>query len=213
MSTKCLQSIQNLPDGWKKFCWGTENAVFPLIVIDDEVVWYGLPTSKLKFKVDKTLTNITVVHTMVRIKGKNTLEMIKALTDLENVQVGNNIRALTTKKGVTSQVNIEKNDSDKDKGILGVQGLAAFIEEKEFCPDCKSPMKFAKNQKGTAYIRCSNKNCKHMGYLTPDLMNWYISTRNITCPRRDGGELRGMLGKYGPCIRCNRGHFMKPEEI
>ena len=91
--------------------------------------------------------------------------------------------------------------------------LATFVEEKEYCPDCKKHMILAKNQKGVSYLRCSNKNCKKVKYLTADLINWYISKYNINCPRNDGGELRGMLGKYGPCIKCSRGHFLKPEEI
>ncbi|MCD8022722.1 MAG: hypothetical protein LUF30_07055 [Lachnospiraceae bacterium] len=36
---------QDLPDKWKAYCVGTNNAVFPLIVIDDKIAWYGLPAS------------------------------------------------------------------------------------------------------------------------------------------------------------------------
>lgn len=65
----------------------------------------------------------------------------------------------------------------------------------------------------TAYLKCSNKACKETKYLTVDLMNWYINSHNIKCPKRDGGELKGGLGKYGPYVRCNCGHFLKPDEI
>lgn len=201
---------QQLPDEWKKYCWGTENAVFPLIIIDDEIAWYGLPTSKLKFKTSKDRYQITVVDTIIRIKGRNTIEMIKALTDLENIQNGNNSRPLVSRKGVVSHL---PEDSHNDKGIMGVQGMAAFIEKKQFCSACKSHMILAKNQKGTAYIRCSNKNCKHMEFLTPELMNWYITSKNVKCPKKDGGELKGILGKFGPCVRCDCGHFLKPDEV
>lgn len=201
---------EDLPDEWKKYCWGTENAVFPLIVIDDEVAWYGLPTSKLKFKTGKDSSHITVVDTIVRIKGRNTIEMIKALTDLENIHVGNNIRPLVSKKGAAPLPSLA---GGNDKGTMGARGMAAFIEEKQFCPECKSHMELARNKKGTYYIRCSNKNCKHMEFLEPQLMNWYINTRNIKCPKRDGGELTGILSKFGPCVRCSRGHFLRPDEV
>lgn len=52
-----------------------------------------------------------------------------------------------------------------------------------------------------------------MKYLTTDLMNWYIESYNVKCPKNDGGELKGILGKYGPCIKCSKGHFLKPEKI
>lgn len=59
-----------LSDAWKRYCVGTENATFPLIVIDDEIAWYGLPTATWSFKVDKSSSLKTVLHVMVRIKGK-----------------------------------------------------------------------------------------------------------------------------------------------
>lgn len=203
-----------LPEQWKAYCVGTENATFPLIIIDDEVVWYGLPTAKWKFQVDKTTSMIAVVHSMVRIKGKNTVEMIKALTDIETVVVGQNIRKLDNKKSklVTNSFAASSGNSEDNGSILNY-GLGAFIEEKEFCPKCKNHMILAKNARGTAYLKCSNKACKETKYLTVDLMNWYINSHNIKCPKRDGGELKGGLGKYGPYVRCNCGHFLKPDEI
>lgn len=203
-----------LPEQWKEYCVGTENATFPLIIIDDEVVWYGLPTAKWKFQVDKTTSMITVVHSMVRIKGKNTVEMIKALTDIETVVVGQNIRKLNNKKSklVTNSF-VASSGNSEDNGSILNYGLGAFVEEKEFCPKCKNHMILAKNARGTAYLKCSNKACKETKYLTVDLMNWYINSHNIKCPKRDGGELKGGLGKYGPYVRCNCGHFLKPDEI
>lgn len=203
-----------LPEQWKAYCVGTANATFPLIIIDDEVVWYGLPTAKWKFQVDKTASMITVVHSMVRIKGKNTVEMIKALTDIETVVVGQNIRKLDNKKSklVTNSFAANSGNSEDNGSILNY-GLGAFVEEKEFCPKCKNHMILAKNARGTAYLKCSNKACKETKYLTVDLMNWYINSHNIKCPKRDGGELKGGLGKYGPYVRCNCGHFLKPDEI
>lgn len=179
-----------------------------MIVIDDETAWYGIPTADWNFKVDKSSSLLTVVHVMVRMKGKNTIEMVKALTELESVRAGANIRILGNKENINSQ---RRKDSLADE--TDSAGLAAFVEEKEFCPECKNHMILTKNQRGTAYIRCSNKNCKKMKYLTTDLMNWYIESYNVKCPKNDGGELKGILGKYGPCIKCSKGHFLKPEEI
>jgi len=166
-----------LPEQWKAYCVGTENATFPLIIIDDEVVWYGLPTAKWKFQVDKTTSMITVVHSMVRIKGKNTVEMIKALTDIETVVVGQNIRKLDNKKSklVTNSFAASSGNLEDNGSILNY-GLGAFVEEKEFCPKCKNHMILTKNARGTAYLKCSNKACKETKYLTVDLMNWYINS-------------------------------------
>ena len=42
--------FSELPDTWKKYCLATENATFPLIVIDDETLWYGMPTANWSFR-------------------------------------------------------------------------------------------------------------------------------------------------------------------
>ena len=141
---------------------------------------------------------------MVRIKGKNTIEMIKALTDIDMIEVGANKRPLVMKKG-----NGSKGSGDE----IGTHGFSAFVEQKEFCSECKSKMILTKNQKGISYLKCSNKNCKGMKYLSKDLINWYITSNNVSCPRGDGGNLSGGVSKYGPYVRCDRGHFLKPEEI
>lgn len=54
---------------------------------------------------------------------------------------------------------------------------------------------------------------KETKYLTVDLMNWYISSHNVGCPKHDGGELKGRLGKYGPYVTCTCGHTLKPHDI
>lgn len=149
---------KELPKRWQEYCVGTENATFPLIVIDDEIAWYGLPTAKWVFKVNKTDSLVTVVNAMVRIKGRNTIEMIKALTDLEVVEIGVNKKPLTKKKGMYTAQEID-DSSDTNVKVPGSCGLAAFVEEKEFCPNCRKNMILTKGSKGTSYLRCSDKSC------------------------------------------------------
>ena len=114
---------------------------------------------------------------------------------------------------IISMTHSFEDENSEDNGSILNYGLGAFVEEKEFCPKCKNHMILAKNVRGTAYLKCSNKACKETKYLTVDLINWYINSHNVKCPKRDGGELKGGLGKYGPYIRCNCGHFLKPDEI
>lgn len=204
--------IAALPKRWQEYCVETENATFPLIVIDDEIAWYGLPTAKWVFKVNKTDSLVTVVNAMVRIKGRNTIEMMKALTDLEVVEIGENKRPLTKKKGMYTAQEVDDSNDTKVK-VPGLCGLSAFVEEKEFCPNCRKNMILTKGSKGTSYLRCSDKSCLGRKYLTPDLINWYISAKNVSCPRHDGGGLKGGLSKFGPYIKCSCGHYLKPDEI
>lgn len=202
---------KNLPDKWKVFCKGTENATFPLIVIDDEIVWYGLPQSKLKFTVNKTTTSTktytTVVPLMIRIKGKNTVEMLKSLTDIDYIQVGL-IKKLLTGTGAPV---VKKTPIGVT--LVKSKSLSDFIEEKMYCSKCQNHMYLAKNKKGTSYLRCSNKSCDNMEWLTKETINWHLTSNNVSCPHGDNGTLYAGLGKFGPYIRCSCGHYIKPEEI
>lgn len=87
------------------------------------------------------------------------------------------------------------------------------MKKKSFAHHVKVIWFLQKNARGTAYLKCSNKICKKTKYLTVDLINWYINSHNVKCPKKDRGELQGGLGKYGPYVRCSCGHFLKPDEI
>lgn len=71
-----------LPNDWKEITWASENAVFPLISIDDTVVWYGVPAFKGTFT-DGDWGFITVLPLAYRITGKRTVSMINSLADIE----------------------------------------------------------------------------------------------------------------------------------
>lgn len=201
--------FSNLPDKWRGYCKETQNATFPLIIIDDEVAWYGLPTAKWKFKTSKNSAVVTVAHVMIRFRGRNTVEMLKSLSNIDILSIdGTDASGSDGNKGRHRIITPLASVSQLSQG-----GLADFVEQKEYCPECKNHMMLTRGRKGKAYLKCSNSKCNHMKYLEPDLMNWYIEKYNITCPKHKNAEIRGILGQYGPCIRCEYGHFMKPEEI
>lgn len=50
-----------LPDEWKKFTWASEDAIFPLLAVDDTVIWYGVPEFKGLFT-DKNTDIIRSSH-------------------------------------------------------------------------------------------------------------------------------------------------------
>lgn len=35
---KC-NDYSNLPSKWKNYAWGTDNALFPVVMIDDHITW------------------------------------------------------------------------------------------------------------------------------------------------------------------------------
>ena len=195
---------RSLPEGWKKITYASENTVFPLIVIDDQIAWYDFPKSRGKFT-DGDRGYLTVLHTVYRVKGEHTLELIKMFSDLEIREIDGQRKPLIEKKD---------KDSDGDHGREGTQpsGLDRFIRQSEYCPKCKKPMMLSRGRSGACYIKCSSQYCKEMAYLSPELTNAYINRERIRCPK-DHGVIYAALGKYGVYIRCECGHYLKPDEI
>lgn len=193
---------KKLPEKWKRFCWGSEDAFFPLILIDDSVIWYGLPHSKGTFH-DGDFGYMTVCHTIFRIRGTRTIEMIKSLTGLEERVVDKERKALIEKSSKYA-------GSEEDEEGKSAAGLGRFIEENEKCPECREPMKLTKSKKNKCYLKCST--CTRIAYLTPEVTNWYITREQVRCPIHHC-EIYAALGPYGIYIQCEHGHYLKPDEI
>ena len=199
---------EDLPDGWKSIAWASENAVFPLIVIDDKVAWYGFPKSRGMFQ-DGNYGFKTVCQTVYRIKGEHTLEMIKAFSDLEYRLVNGQRKPLLEKRG---KIDPNRDDNGHEDNGKESAGIDAFVRKMEKCPKCKSPMTVTRSRQGRVFMKCTSPSCKKIAYLTPEVTNWYIDREQVMCPIHHCG-IHAALGKYGIYIRCEQGHYLKADEI
>lgn len=188
---------EDLPSGWKNITWASENAIFPLIILDDKVAWYGIPKSRGRF-VDGNSSYNTVVQTIYRITGEHTIEIIKAFSEFEYRVVDDQKKPLL----------------DKGKGEDGKKqaGLDKFVRQRERCPKCKNPMNLTRSKKGKVYLKCSSPKCKEIAYLLPEVVNAYIDIKHVTCPRHHCG-ITARVGEYGIYVKCDQGHYLKPDEI
>ena len=196
-------AYKELPDDWKKITWGTNNATFPLIVIDDRITWYGAPRAKWKFEVG-TSGYMTVCPVTVRMAGAHTAEIIRSLTNLEYRETDSGVTPLLMKD--TVGLHYDQNDSD------GMQqsGLAAYVAKKKICPACKNSFKLTKGKSGKTILWCEN--CKKTELLTPEEVNHYIYINNVVCPQHKC-DIKAKLGPFGVYIQCDYGHNLKPEQI
>ncbi|WP_022770164.1 AAA domain-containing protein [Butyrivibrio sp. NC2007] len=201
---------EDLPDNWKNIAWASDNAVFPVIMIDESVMWYGLPKSRGRFK-DGDTGFATVCQTIYRIKGEHTLELIRTFADLEIRELKGEKSALQEKTGTTSNESKLKGSSSKNEDTgKEAAGLAAYVQKREKCPSCKMPMMLTRSKAGKCYLKC--KSCKETAFLTPELTNEYIDHYQVKCPIHHA-EIYAGVNKYGIYVKCEYGHYMKPDEI
>ena len=197
---KC-KDYENLPSEWKVFSVQDEKAIFPLIIIDGNITWYGVPEARMLFE-DKNNKYLSIYTIIVRFKGKHTTDMIQNITELDEVIVS-----------ASDKPFINSNNKVINQSVGSKTRLIDFIEENYRCKECKSPLTLKKGRSGKSYIGCSK--CQHMEYLTPELVNHYIMMNQVMCLKHNQ-LLEARLGQYGVYIQCtcqDERHYLKPSEI
>lgn len=189
----------SLPKEWIPISEESENAVFPVLMIDRKIIWYGLPKGVPEFR-DKSraTTYKTVCPIIMRIQGDYTIGLINSLANLEMVKAD----------GTTSQMY-----SGSGTDLLSPKkkaSISTYIQEHEKCAKCGSPYMLAVNKSGKDYMRCTG--CGNVSYIDPATVNAYIHIHNVKCKIHHRG-LHAAVGKYGIYVRCEAGHFMKVHEI
>ena len=186
----------------QEFAWGADNAIFPVVMIDDKITWYGLPHADTMLKAKKDISFKTVCQLYIRIQGKYTAEMIKSLSDLEYRDTVNGLIPLTEKDR-----NILAVENDEGNGSFG---LAAYIEETMSCTKCKKSLRMTRGKSGKTILWC--RECKAPQLLSPQSVERYIDEYDVRCPQCSADMSAG-LGKMGVYARCENGHFIKLENI
>ena len=197
---KCA-NWKELPEDWQGLGWQSDDADCPVVLIDDDICWYGMPLSRGKVSYGKTEAVATVLQTPLRITGEHTVEMIRSLTDVESRIVNDRKQALKPRSG----------NAEQDSRGKGVDGLALYVKQHIKCPKCKAPMLLSRGFKsGKSYLKCSS--CGETGLLDKNEVNHYISVSQVRCPECRS-YLEAKIGKYGIFVVCDRGHTMKVDRI
>ena len=192
----------DLPIEWSSISQNSDDARFPLILIDDKIIWYGLPFSKGNFRESKNGVSYNAVCKLAfRITGKHTVNMIKSLTDLEYYTEGDVRNKL---------IPLSPTYVSTSKGLKLRTSLAEYISENKYCNSCGENMKLAISKNGKPYLRCSS--CSEYEFLTDIFVNRYLDRENPKCPRCNK-EMQAKLTSKGMFIICDGGHFIKATDI
>ncbi|MDO4796702.1 MAG: AAA domain-containing protein [Coriobacteriales bacterium] len=197
---KCY-SWTELSDKWRGFGWQSDDAVFPLVVLDGTVCWYGMPPSRGRHASKGVGIPMTTVRLAFRIEGRATIPMIWSLTGLDNRSAKGSRQSLQERRGTTAD----------DKDGTAAYGLSLYLQKYHKCPKCKSPIRLAKGYRsGKFYLKCSK--CDETGLLYKDDVNNYIRIHRPGCPQCKG-YLTARVSRYGLFIKCNNGHTVRPDQI
>lgn len=188
------KEIQKLDDDWKSVMFRSQDAVFPLVEIDGNTLWYGLPVSELRFEV-KGGAHLAPKSPIFRIKGHHTIDMIHSLCDLDYRTEESGARIKLFDK--LSKPNLDA-------------GFSEYVERNVECQKCFGDVKLHCKVGWKPYLEC--KECGEKSYIPVEEVNKYITKNDVRC-NICKGSLCAKIGRTGLYIRCTNGHFTNLSDI
>lgn len=173
-----------IPESLRDITHNSENAIYPITIIDDRLVWYGFPYWKGEFSVGNRIIP-TQTEYLFRMSGVDVAELISSF--------------------IEEQVIAEKGSRQSIKTIeeLKDNGLKTFIESEYNCADCGAPLTLKKTRK--YHLRCTK--CRHTEMITQRQVEIYLYKKRYTCPEH-GSSVIAKKTRYGICAWCYHDHFI-----
>ena len=161
----------------------TDNAVFPMLIIDGKILWYGIPNGI--GIIGKTTAKVkTVCQLQYRFVGERVCEIIDVFADV----------GLITEDGVYKAA---------FKNIISLSGntesFQDYVNMYKNCPDCHIPYSVNISQSKKIFYRC--KKCNRTDLISPETIKAYLDRNSIAC-KNCKGEIKVGLGKKGLYLKC-----------
>ena len=177
------KKTDGLPAGWKSIAGNVPNVTFPIVMIDDKITWYGVPFADWKFVLGNTTLG-SPCKIACRIRGEHTAEIIRSFTEIDQIA-----------------------PIDGDEGRTGLVRYASKLQK---CSGCGDYMIMSKGKSGKWILYC--RACNKTELLSPDDVNSYIYKNGVKC-KEHHTDIEARVGRYGLYIKCDCGHYIKPENI
>ena len=172
------ESRKNLPMELTKFSVENPFVVNPVAMIDNRIVWFGMPDSDANFITEKKEVP-TRFHPIIRFAGTHTA---KALFGY-----------------------LRMNDTDNKSTVAMADTFSDYVLANTKCPKCGKPMRLKKSKQGRFFLGCTGyPACTTPKPVDVDLINRYFfrhDPKGQRCPKC-GLSLEGMDGPYGVYVQC-----------
>lgn len=176
-----VKSKDCLPDFMRKHAIVNNYIYNPITIIDNSIVWFGMPSSGFDFVAEGRTIN-TKFRPKIRFEGAFTAKSIYGFIEMNRT---------------IDQAETFDDSSDSDT-------FAQYVSTHKLCSECGKPMKL-KYAKGGYFLGCSSyPGCNHTEQIDSEFVEQYFSTkgpRGMRCPKC-GLSLEALNGYYGVYIQC-----------
>lgn len=185
-----------LPQDLRSLSIESYNAVNPIVIIDERIIWFNEPVSELAFKTEDKASPIQF-RPVIRFIGRNTAKTLYGY-----LRMGRTIDQYQGKVDSTDTSDIEV---DRRSKKASSDTFAAYVASHVRCKMCGNPMRLVKSKKGKFFLGCTDRTCGQTEMVKLDLIEDYLSScgkYGLLC-ERCGTSLEAALGQYGVYVRCN----------
>ena len=190
---------KNLPDVLKPFAVENHYAVDPVTVIDQKLVWFGLPWSAAYFVADKCKKD-TLYRPVIRFDGAHTARSVYSFLDMDRV----------TDLSEEAQCTVQP--------VMLEDTFSEYVLAHERCPSCNRPMRLKMSRKGKYFLACTGyPECEETALIRTELVERYLyrnGGKGQLCPKCHS-SLEAKLGPFGIYVQCcgDEHHSFKIDEI
>ena len=170
-----------------------------MAIIDNEIVWYGMPASKSDFIVDDKRIP-TQYRLITRFKGKHFAQSLYGLMEMNRTIDNSNSE--------------ERIKTDEGK----YNTFASYVHGEVKCSKCGDSLQLRKSKTGKFFLGCSNyPNCKNSEQISTEMVEEYLylyDKLGKRCPQCKT-SLEAKSGPYGVYICCcgSKKHIYKLDEV
>lgn len=193
------ENKQGIPAVLRTLAVENKYAVNPVVLIDKEIVWFGMPSSDADFKAEGKVIP-TRHRPVIRFKGKHTVTAIYGFLGMNNT--------------IDQSETVIRDDA----GRAVTDTLASYVLAYKRCPSCGKPMRLKKSRKGSFFLACTGyPKCSEMTFIDRGMVEryFYCNGKNGKLCIQCNCLLEVKDGIYGLYIQCTgvQRHKYKLDEI
>ena len=190
------ESKGTLPPALQSIAVGNSFVINPVVIIDKEIVWFGMPASESAFRVGTHIIP-TKYRPIIRFTGKHTAALLFELLKMNK----------TTELNKTGSL-------PKGNKCNGSETFMGYVPSAHKCPICGKPMLIKKNSSNQFFLGCSGyPNCRNTEAISLYLINAYLNEGKycVQCH----GALEAKASSVGPYVQCRNNilHKYKLDEV
>lgn len=149
--------LYSLPNKFSHYERYLDFILNPVAVIDEKVMWFGMPLSDAEFKAADEVAPIST-RPVIRFEGSHTAKTVKSFLDMDE-----RLSVIKPQLPYAERLKLRK-----------VKNLRDYIEVNVKCEKCGEPMTLSRNENGVFTLYCTSEQCNCTKRVDETMLHRYL---------------------------------------